>query len=74
MNEYINLTLKRGSYLLNIKAKYDDGLKLTAPVKGKMGKDIFESISTSSTITLKKDDEVIFGDTSYHCGLEIVKD
>lgn len=68
-----NITLKKGLYLLNIKSKYNKGLKLSAPVKGKMTKDIFESISSLVTITLKKNGEVIFCDTSNMCGLEIVK-
>lgn len=68
----LNITLKKGSYLLNIESKYFDGFKLFAPVKGKMKKDISESISASITVTLKKDDIVIFSDTSINCGLEIV--
>ena len=67
-----NITFKRNLYLLNIKSQYNKGLKLSAPVKGKMTKDIFESISASATVTLKKENEVIFRDTSNMCGLEIV--
>ena len=37
------MTLKRGLYELNIKSKNSAGLKLVAPIKGKMKKDIFES-------------------------------
>ena len=55
-----------------MKTKYDDGLKLSAPVKGKMKKDILESISASICVTLKKDNMIIFSDTSTNCGLEIV--
>lgn len=67
-----NITFKRNLYTLNIKSKYNKGLKLSAPVKGKMAKDIFESISASVTVTLKKKKEIIFCDTSNMCGLEIV--
>ncbi len=35
-------------------------------------KDIFESISSTITLTLKKDNNIIFSDTSLNCGLEIV--
>lgn len=70
--ESFNITLKRDIFFLNIKSKYNNGLKLSAPVKGKMSKDIFESISTSITVTLKKEKEIIFSDTSNMCGLEIV--
>ncbi len=68
----LNIILKKGRYSLNIKSKYAVGFKLFAPVKGKMEKDIFESISTSIIVTLKKDNVVIFSDTSKNCGLEIV--
>jgi len=67
-----NITFKRKQYLLNIKSKDNKGIKLVAPVKGKMTKNIFESISASVTVTLKKKKEVIFSDTSIMCGLEIV--
>lgn len=66
----LNITLKRGSY--NIKSIYRVGHKLFAPIKGKMKKDIFESISSLITVTLKKNDTVVFSDTSTNCGLEIV--
>lgn len=71
-NNFLNIILKKGSYYLNIKSEYNTGLKLSAPVKGKMEKDIFESISTSITVTLKRNNVVIFSDTSKNCGLEIV--
>lgn len=69
----IDILLKKGHYDLNIKSEYSTGLKLSAPVKGKMEKDILESISASITVTLKKNNTVIFSDTSKNCGLEIVQ-
>ncbi len=71
-NSYLNITLKKGNYDLNISSKYNAGLKLFAPVKGKMEKDIFESISASINVTLKKDNIVVFSDISKNCGLEII--
>lgn len=68
----LDITLKKDSYNLNIKSIYNNGQKLSAPVKGKMEKDIFESISSSITVTLKKHNTVIFKDTSINCGLEAV--
>lgn len=68
-----NITIKRTPYLLNIKSKDNKGLKLIAPVKGKMTKNIFESICASVQVTLKKEKEIIFSDTSNMCGLEIVQ-
>lgn len=67
-----NVTFKRDLYILNMKSEYNKGLKLAAPVKGKMAKDIFESISASVNVTLKKNKETIFCGTSNMCGLEIV--
>lgn len=71
-NNFLNVTLKKGSYYLNINSTYDIGHKLSAPVKGKMEKDIFESISSVINVTLKKNNDVIFSDISTNCGLEIV--
>lgn len=71
-DKLLNITLKRGIYSLNIKSSYDAGIKLAAPVKGKMQKDILESISSTITLTLKKEEKIIFLDTSIQCGVEIV--
>ena len=57
-----------------LETKCDSGLTLYAPVKGKMEKDILESIYAAITVTLKKDDTIIFTDTSTNCGLEIVNE
>lgn len=69
----LNITLRKSHYDLNIKSEYSNGLKLFAPVKGKMNKDIFESISTSIIVTLRKNGLVIFSDISKNCGLEVVR-
>lgn len=72
-NNLLNITLKKGSYYLNIKSNYNSGHRLSAPVEGRMEKDIFESISEEVIVTLKRKDKIIFLDTSINCGLEIVK-
>ena len=69
----LNITLKKGEFVLNLKSEFDEGQKLVAPVKGKMEKEIFESITAKVTVTLKQGDNIIFSDTSANCGLEIVK-
>ena len=69
----LNITLKKGDLQINLKSFFDKGQKLSAPVKGKMEKDIFESITSNINVTLKQDDNIIFSDTSTNCGLEIVK-
>jgi len=70
----LNIVLKKDNYCLHIKSQYNSGFKLAAPVKGKMEKDILESISESISVILKKDNNIIFSDTSTNCGLEIVKE
>lgn len=72
-DDSLNITLKKGNLFLNIKSTYDKGQKLFAPVKGKMEKDIFESITSTVKVTLTEGDKIIFSDISTNCGLEIVK-
>lgn len=72
-NNSVYIVLKRKNYLLEIKSNFESGLKLVAPVKGEMKKNILESISAIITVTLRENDKVIFFDTSNNCGLEIVK-
>lgn len=69
----LNITLKKDDYYLNIKSTFESGQRLSAPVKGKMEKDIFESINAVIIVTLKKNNDIIFSDTSTNCGLEIVQ-
>ena len=69
----INIILKKGKYRLKVYSKYGDGLKLIAPVKGDMSKEIIESISEEIYVVLEKNGKVIFDDVSTNCGLEIVK-
>lgn len=68
----LNITLKKGGLILNLKSTFDKGQKLSAPIRGKMEKDIFETIAATITVTLKQGDNIIFSDISTNCGLEIV--
>lgn len=72
-SEYLDIILKRGHYYLNVQSKYSNTSKLIAPVDGKMERNIFESIAASISVTLKKDNKIIFCSTSENCGLEIVR-
>lgn len=72
-NNNFDITLNKENYFLNVKSKYNSSAKLYAPIKGKMDKDIFESISSLISVTLKEDEKIIFSDTSKNCGIEIVK-
>lgn len=72
-NNSINITLKKGKYYLNIKSQNNVAFKLSAPIKGRMKKDIYESISSQMALTLKRGDDIIFNDISVNCGLEVVE-
>ena len=72
-DDKINIILKKREYFLYMESKYNDGLKLVAPVKGKMNKNIKESISAVIKIELRKDDKIIYSGTSKNCGFEIVR-
>ena len=69
----LDIMLKKANYYLNIKSTNCEGTRLYAPVKGKMIKDIIESISSVITITLKKNNTIIFSDISLNCGFEVVQ-
>lgn len=72
-NNLLDVSLKKDDYILNVKSLYNPGLKLSAPVKGKMEKDVFESIDSCITVELNNADKTIFSDISTKCGIEIVK-
>lgn len=71
-NNSLNVILKKRDYSLTVESSANIVNKLSSPVKGKMEKDIFESISAFINVTLKKENTVIFSDKSLNCGLEIV--
>lgn len=70
--ENVSVLLKHKDYLLLVESNNTNGLKLKAPVKGEMNKDILETLNASIQVTLKKDNTVLFTNTSSNCGLEIV--
>ena len=72
-NNLLNIVLKKGSYCLEIKLKDNNSFKLSAPSKGKMCKNILESVNSKIMVTLKKHNKIIFQDISKNCGLEIVQ-
>lgn len=72
-DDKVEITLKKGNYILEIITKLNNDYKLIAPVKGQMNKEITESISSTLSLVLKENDKIIYEDTSNDCGLEIVK-
>lgn len=73
-DDTIDVVLKKGPYLLNIKSDNYGSNKLIAPVNGSMNKEIYESINSIIKVTLKKKNKVIFSDISSNCGLEVVNE
>jgi len=74
-DNFINIILTKGSYTLTVNSNLNNaGYKLFAPIKGRMEKDILESINAEITVTLKEKNNIIFSDTSKNCGLEIVNE
>ncbi|MBK5252987.1 MAG: hypothetical protein JJE03_00720 [Peptostreptococcaceae bacterium] len=67
----LSVTIKKNQYTLKISATNDGVGTLKAPVNGSMTSTVNESINANITITLEKDNEVIFQDTSYMCGMEV---
>lgn len=64
--------IKQGNKTLKIHSISNNSHSLMAPVKGKMNKEILESISSNIYIELKENNNILFSDTSINCGLEIV--
>lgn len=69
----VHVILKKNDYYLYIDGICLNSFKLAAPIKGRMSKDILESISSVITVTLTRGDETIFYDTSINAGVEIVQ-
>lgn len=69
----IDISLKKGKYILNISSKILNSLELSAPIKGSMCKPIYESINSIVYIQLIENNKIIYSDTSFNCGIEVVK-
>lgn len=67
----IDITIKKGRKYLELKSEYVSGNQLLAPVKGRMIKNIMESITSILDVSLRNENKIIFKDTSKNCGLEI---
>lgn len=71
-NKEVNISLKKGNYHLYIHSLNNSSQKLVAPRKGKMNKDILESVNATLEVSLYFYEKLIFKDMSSNCGLEIV--
>lgn len=69
----LEITLKNARYCLEIHANVGDSSDLSAPVQGKMSKNIKESINSTVDVTFKIEGYTVYSDTSKFAGIEIVK-
>ncbi len=70
-NDNITLILQNGNYILVLKLKWHPGSTLIAPVKkAEMKRKIEESLSSTITLSLYKNRQMILFDTSYNVSCE----
>jgi len=75
INEHIvTIEIKKRKYRLIIKATQADVVKLKSPYQGKMDHEIKEGLSGIVDIQLYKKKQLIFEDTGYYAGIEIMFD
>ncbi|MCD4827531.1 MAG: tocopherol cyclase family protein [Acholeplasmataceae bacterium] len=72
LDKSIYFILKKGSYSLHIKAHKDQEIELKSPSFGIMNKTIKEGLSGVVEIKLYKKNQLIYEDTGYQAGIEIM--
>ncbi|PKK97394.1 MAG: hypothetical protein CVV58_01490 [Tenericutes bacterium HGW-Tenericutes-3] len=65
--------IKKGKYLLQIDAHSTSQIDLVSPRNGQMIEQIKEGLSGQIQLTLKYKNKIIYQDTGYHAGIEIMK-
>ena len=71
-NDYINIEIKQGNKLLTVSSLSENSNFLLAPSKGKMKKEILESISSKINVEIREKDKIVFSNSGFNSGLEIV--
>lgn len=71
-NDSISIEIRQGNKILSVSSLQENSNFLLAPSKGKMNKEILESISSKIDIQIKKNDKIIFSNSGFNSGLEIV--
>lgn len=71
-NDSIDIEIKQGNKTLSVSSLSENRNFLFAPSKGKMNKEILESISSKIDVQIKENDKVIFANSGFNSGLEIV--
>jgi hypothetical protein len=65
--------LKRGKYSIEISAIQKDQIDLASPINGAMDHTIKEGLSGEVTVKLYKKNQLIYEDTGFEAGIEIMK-
>ena len=71
-NDFISVEIKQGNRTLSVSSLAHNSNFLLAPSKGKMNKEILESISSKIDVQIKENDKIIFANSGFNSGLEIV--
>ena len=71
-NDSISIEIMQGNKILSVSSFQENSNFLLAPSKGKMKKEILESISSKIDIQIKENDKIIFSNSGFNSGLEIV--
>lgn len=71
-NDSINIEIKQGNKLLTVSSLSENSNFLLAPSKGKMKKEILESISSKINVEIREKDKIVFSNLGFNSGLEIV--
>ena len=68
----ISIEIEQGNKTLSVSSLSENSNFLLAPSKGKMNKEILESISSKVNVQIKEKDKIIFSNSGFNSGLEIV--
>lgn len=68
----IYIEIQQGNKILSVSSLSENSNFLFAPSKGKMKREILESISSKIDVQIKEKDKIIFSNSGFNSGLEIV--
>lgn len=71
-NDSISIEIQQGNKILSVSSLSENSNFLFAPSKGKMKREILESISSKIDVQIKEKDKIIFSNSGFNSGLEIV--
>lgn len=71
-NNSISIEVQQGNKILSVSSLLENSNFLFAPSKGKMKREILESISSKINVQIKEKDKIIFSNSGFNSGLEIV--